>query len=79
MHWTRQKMRPSNTSGGSNFSGFLCFVIGMTSLTCAKFVRAVKYCIVDDMIVKSYPIESSEREFSSAQKDTPVRPHFVIG
>lgn len=33
---------PSNTSSGSYFSVFLCFVTGMFSLICTKFVRVVR-------------------------------------
>lgn len=50
------KYTPSKTSGGSNFSGFLCFVTGISGLTCRKLERDVRYAMEFDMIVSSYGV-----------------------
>lgn len=48
-----QDVRPSNTSGGSTFSGLRCFVIGTSGLTCAKLALEVRYAMLFAIIVRS--------------------------
>lgn len=44
---------PSKSSFACTFSGFRCFVMGMASESCLKFVRVWRYSIERDMIVSN--------------------------
>ena len=53
----------SNSSGVSTLSAFRCFVIGIASLTCRKFVLLQRYLMLADIIVNNYT--SEERVFGT--------------